>query len=481
MAEGQQEYKLTYRCGPVTRAFHADITSRVKLLIGPFGTGKTSAAAYDQINLQSRRVRPDRDGIKRSRFAVIRNTYPQLRDTVIKTVLDWWPPSVFGDFLITGREYRLYLSDHDGGRREVELLFRALDLERDVRNLLSLELTGAWVDEAREVRHDIIKGLLGRVGRYPSVRECEGQNPFLTPPQVLLTTNYPSREHWLYGDFVKAPIDGYTIYEQTQAENLHNLRPGYYADLEQDYAHRPDLLNTLVRGVWGVTIRGKQVYPEWSTPFHAADQPLLPAVRRGMGANNLIIRGWDNTGLSPACIVTFLNSIGQWLVFREFCGADVGIVDFGEWVQSWCGEYLPGAKYQDYGDPAGKTRDTLKKSPAQYLYEHLMIRVRDGIQTFKTRRESVAGRLTRAIQGEPAILVDPGCIRLIDGFEGGYAYREIGNTGHFSTDPDKNEYSHIHDALQYPATRLFGPPRTDHVMTNQRARELYERYAPPMV
>ena len=52
-----------------------------------------------------------------------------------------------------------------------EVLFRALDRPADVKKLLSLELTGAWVNEAREVPKAIIDGLQGRVGRYPSMRE----------------------------------------------------------------------------------------------------------------------------------------------------------------------------------------------------------------------------------------------------------------------------------------------------------------------
>jgi len=45
---------------------------------------------------------------------------------------------------------------------------------------------------------------------------------------------------------------------------------------------------------------------------------------------------------------------------------------------------------------------------------------------------------------------------LIDGFSGGYRYAERGNTSTFTDKPEKNVYSHIHDALQYVAMRLFG-------------------------
>ncbi|MDE2144893.1 MAG: phage terminase large subunit [Patescibacteria group bacterium] len=441
-----------YYPGPVATFFHADRNNRVKLLIGPFGTGKTTSAAWDIVS-QSKRVLGGK-----SRFAVIRNTYPELRDTTIKTYLDWFPDGVFGKYNQTEKRYSIKFQD-----RNIEILFKALDTPKDVRDLLSLELTGAHVDEAREIHEDVFKGLLGRIGRYPSLKDTGGKTPFLNPPQVILTTNYPSTEHWIYRDFVSSPVSGYSIYQQTQQENKHNLRPGYYEDLERDYASRPDLLRTLVRGEWGVTVKGKQVYPEFRRELHVSPKPMKPD-------DTLVIRGWDNTGLSPACVVTQLSSTGQWLILKEFCGEDIGIVDFGEMVNLWCANtFGSNAKYRDIGDPAGKNRDSNKMSPADYLRK-ININVEDGIQTFKVRREAVAGRLTKLINGAPAILIDPACTRLIDGFEGGYAYPEIGTTGIFRDEPAKNEYSHVADSLQYPATRLF---------INERKES--HKYKPPVV
>ena len=201
-------------------------------------------------------------------------------------------------------------------------------------------------------------------------------------------------------------------------------------------------------GGFGSRIEGKIIYPEFSRHIHVSMHSLQVC-------DSQVIRGWDNTGLSPACVITQLNATGQWLLLKEFCGNNIGIVDFGEGVTIWCNQtFGSNATYRDIGDPAGKNRDSNKMSPADYLRK-IGIDVEDGIQTYKARREAVAGRLTKLINGQPAMLIDPGCTMLIDGFEGGYAYPEIGNTGMFKPDPIKNEYSHIHDAAQYPATRLF--------------------------
>lgn len=445
--------EINYAPGPVATRFHADRTSRVKLLIGPVGTGKTSSASWDLIDCASRRVVPV-DGAKRTRFAVIRNTYPQLRDTVIRTYLDWWGP--LGAYRETEKTLTVRME-----AREIEILFRALDSPQDVRSLLSLELTGAQIDEAREIHQDVFAGLLGRVGRYPSLKSTGGANPFTAPPQIVMTTNYPSSRHWLYRDFVSAPVEGYAIYEQDQEENRRNLRPGYYQDLERDYAHRPDLLRTMVQGEWGITIQGRSVYSaeEWRRKIHVAQHSLHPTTA------TQIVRGWDNTGLSPAVVLTYFTAGGQWRVFREFVFANTGIMEATEAVMQWCARELPsGCTFRDFADPAGRIRDTTKQSPADYIARRSMelgrpITLEDGIQTFKVRRESVAGRLRSLVGGEPALLVDPACEVLVEGFEGGYSYPEIGASGEFRTEPTKNLYSHCHDALAYAATRLFGYER----------------------
>jgi hypothetical protein len=204
------------------------------------------------------------------------------------------------------------------------------------------------------------------------------------------------------------------------------------------------------------SIIGKRIYPEWNSRVHISDEPLLP-VRPVQ-----VISGWDNTGLSPAINLSYFTADGQWRIFKEFCFFDTGIMDATETLVTWCNRNLPrGCTFEHYGDPAGRNRDSNKMSPRDYITikgrelgnEIYLI---DGIQTWKARREAVANRLTKMVNGKPAIIVDPGCRMLIEGFEGGYAYRELANLpGQYAEEAVKNQYSHIHDSLQYPATRLF--------------------------
>jgi hypothetical protein len=67
----------------------------------------------------------------------------------------------------------------------------ALDRPEDVKKLLSLELTGIWINEAREIPKSIIDACTMRVGRYPSMREG---GPTWTG--VIADTNAPEEDHW---------------------------------------------------------------------------------------------------------------------------------------------------------------------------------------------------------------------------------------------------------------------------------------------
>ena len=60
-----------------------------------------------------------------------------------------------------------------------------------MKKLLSLELTGIWVNEAREIPKSIIDACTMRVGRYPSMKDG---GP--TWYGVICDTNAPEEDHW---------------------------------------------------------------------------------------------------------------------------------------------------------------------------------------------------------------------------------------------------------------------------------------------
>ena len=82
---------------------------------------------------------------------------------------------------------------------KAEIYFLALDRPEDVKKLLSLELTGAMINEARELPIEIIQTTCDRVGRYPSQRdrpETVDRDEWPTWYGVIMDTNSPDDDHW---------------------------------------------------------------------------------------------------------------------------------------------------------------------------------------------------------------------------------------------------------------------------------------------
>ena len=194
----------------------------VRVVVGPIGSGKSSGCVMELL----RRAAEQKLhlGKRRSRWAVIRGTYPQLRDTTKRT-FEQWIPSQLGKWHV-----RDFIFELKTGDIEAEILFRALDQPKDVRNLLSLELTGAYINEIRETPKAILDALTGRVRRYPS----RAQGGF-TWSGIWADTNPWHSQHWAAKLFKKPP-KGYSLYRQPggrspEAENLENLDRNYYEDL----------------------------------------------------------------------------------------------------------------------------------------------------------------------------------------------------------------------------------------------------------
>ena len=86
----KREY-IRYDASPTSAAFHND-KHFVRGLRGPVGCGK-SVACTVEIGNKSQEQKPF-NGIRRTRWAVIRNTYNELHTTTLKTWKDWFPEHI---------------------------------------------------------------------------------------------------------------------------------------------------------------------------------------------------------------------------------------------------------------------------------------------------------------------------------------------------------------------------------------------------
>jgi len=430
-----------YEALPTLKMFH-ESNADIRCIVGPVGSGKTTAAAWE-ICYYLPFYLFEEHGITATRWVVIRNSYPELRDTTQRTLFDWF---YWGHHHKLENIYTLKYPDPGIG---VEVLFRSCDRPDQVAKFKSLEITGYWIDESIEVHQDVRRMLLNRIGRYPRK----------SPRRYgIETTNPPDIEHPTYWMFdwktevpgplpIKSPLEGHEGFWQPPRENEANLPPNYYDHLIDDYRDNPDWVAMYVEGKPGALIKGRVVYNKFRKNIHVAEQPLV-------WAKGELWRGWDNSGNCPAAVVLQEPTAGYYQVLREFHSDRMGIVDFTEMVTAQCNLLWPNASYHDFADPAGENKYSKRTggftSNADLMRQTCNVNVQPSDNNWDARREAVERALGR-IDG---LLIDPSCIRLINGFLGGYHYPEIANSGIYSDKPEKNKYSHVHDALQYVLLKM---------------------------
>ncbi|MEM0325238.1 MAG: hypothetical protein QXW35_05020 [Candidatus Aenigmatarchaeota archaeon] len=441
---------------------------KVKCIMGPIGSGKSSGCVMHLYNSMITQEPSPKDNVRYTRFAIIRNTRVMLKDTTKKTIDNWFPESTG---IVKWRErdsmYIFKFALEDGTTVYSEWILRPLDEPDQVRNLLSLELTGAWINEAREINGEFFKHLLGRIGRYPP-REIA--NP--TYSFVIMDTNPPHNKNWLYELFEEIVPNNpemqeiYELFKQPSglsplAENKPNLPPRYYEDLVASVKDE-DWIRVYVHGEYGYVKEGKPVFSAYSDNYHCAKEPLKPI--KGLP----IIIGMD-FGLTPACAFTQQTPDGRLLVIDEIVSEDhIDIETFTrDILQPYIAQHYPAFEIIIIGDPAGVSRSQSDFRTAfsilkQYGFKNVYPAYTNKLQD---RLVAVNNYLTRQIQGEPAFLLSPKCAFLREALNGGYRFKKIRTSSNYYSDvPEKNEYSHIADALQY-ACLGYSPSQRMHSRT----------------
>ena len=120
-----------YTSSPTFTQFHQDKTSFVKYVSGPLGSGKSSACIMELL-MRSLEQQPDETNTRRTRWAIVRNHYPELKSTTIKTYQEWIPDSIAPVVYTTPINSRLIQKLPDGTILDMEVMFVALDKPEDV-------------------------------------------------------------------------------------------------------------------------------------------------------------------------------------------------------------------------------------------------------------------------------------------------------------------------------------------------------------
>lgn len=462
--------------GPIARAFLRD-PSFVCGIRGPIGSGKTTASIIKALSVSMMQTR-NASGKIRSRGAIIRNTYPELRTTTIKSWHEWVPQSI-GRWQSEGPPTH-YVETADG--MECEVMFLALDRPEDVRKLLSLELTWAYINEAREVPKAIVDALTGRVGRFPGPLDggC-------VSPQIIMDTNAPDSDHWWYRLAEEDRPDGFAFHSQPSgradgAENLDwlNQSPETLALPIGDPRRRAqgrkyyervaagksdDWLRVYVHNDYGFVRDGKPIYHEYSDSLHCREFEL--DARHGLRI------GLD-FGLTPAATIGALTPTGAWRVRHEIVTDRMGASELAQTLARFLAERYPDrAKWKVAsitGDPAGEGGGNDDQTVFEILAANGIVAEPAHTNNFAVRRDAVGHALSRLIDGAPGFLLHPDCRTLRKAMQGGYRFKRVGIAGEerYRDAPDKNSFSHVAEALQYML--LGGGAATELVRSDASAR-----------
>lgn len=495
---------FNYIPSPTGIQFH-ESDAFIKLVVGPFGSGKTCMIMSDA-KFYCLSQNPAPDGVRYTRIGVVRGTYPELTSTTRDAIIEVFPKG-FGTVRSGGHPlqglYRFPVGDgpYDylqtgepwkpgyGTVAQVEFILQALQDAVDADKVRSANWSFAIVNEATSVDYAIIAAIMGRVGRYPS--ENMGGCSYAG---ILIDTNQPPQGHYLL-DMIEHPKPSWFILRQppaafkriasngavsyeinTQAENLRNLgakrKPddfqAWSKEKQQKFLHdkgldyyrnqvdywctrgREDMVDSLFCMLDVPVKDGKPVFSLFNYDTHVLREDAEPTPYKG------VICGYDTSGIHPACV--FLQEQrGRWVVLDELYGEDMGMEAFLEQALM----PLVTEKYVHCDlvvacDPANARDSYTGQSPSAHLEARGLRVEMPRTNDPKTRINTVESMLNKNAGG---LVINPRCNLLITAMQGGYHYRRLRVMGAieeaYDPRPEKNTSSHIADALQYACLHIM--------------------------
>lgn len=439
---------LDYRPPPTLARFMQDGTSLVRCAVGPVGSGKSMCSIVE--TLRRARQQDPHEGVRSSRFAVIRNTLPQLRQTVLNDIKEHLGPLVH--YVVTDSTVQIRANQPDGTTLHSDWMLIPLDTKEDQKRLLSLQLTGAWINELREVPFDIVDPLIGRLGRYPS--KLQGGACW---HGLIADTNPWDVDSPYHEAFVLEPRKGWTLYHQPSgigpdAENVENLPSGYYESLAT--GRNEDWSAVHVESQFGSSNAGQAVFRRsFHVPTHVRDELGQPSPHRPL------IVGMD-FGRTPSALIGQIDALGRLLVFEEVTTEDMGLYQMLEehLMPRLRGEAYAGRKVFVIADPSGVEQSQLTNdSPFDALRATGFLAYPAPTNDVEPRLRAVERMLRTTILGEPGIQISRrGCPTLIMALGNKYRYKKKVN-GQLEDRPEKlHPWSDVVDCLQYMALGASG-------------------------
>lgn len=465
-----------------------------RLLIGAVGSGKSVASVMELLRLACNQA-PNKDGVRKTRALLVRSTLAQLMDTTHRTVVDWLPIGVASEWTATRKVLTVKANLGDGTRVESEWQFLPLENPDDIARALSLEITFLFINECRDTPPEVVEGLLARLNRYPSAKDGGA-----TRSCAIFDSNYPDEDTWWW-DKAENPPQNWSVHKQPPAiiskqeyltiygdkpsvvelqnggplvidpeeplldaiqqewvinplaDNLKFLAKNYYSELVPGKSQ--DWLSVYLACKYGRSLSGTPVYDKsFSKEFHVAKDKL----NHSRSPDYPIIIGQD-FGRTPASTFMQRDARGRVLVLGELVSDGMGIETF---IQQKLNPYIarrfPGCTFLVAPDPAGWEK---QQQNEQTLVDSLKAAgfkcIKPPTNQPEYRIAAVERLLGQHTDGKASFLIDPvECPQTIKGFSYGYRYKIKKTTGVTDDKPDKNEHSHLADAIQYAALVIDG-------------------------
>jgi hypothetical protein len=482
--------RLMASTGPVGDRFLND-RRLITGIMGPVGSAKTTKCVAKMIQSALWQA-PGPDGVHRAKWGVIRDTYPQLKKTVLATWHHWFPKTLG---LWNGEapyEHSLNILTVIGGRKieiELTIIFAAIGENKAEDVMRGWEVTGIWLNEGDLVAYEVFAYAMTRVGRYPgaSLGGCQWRG-------LILDMNAPDVENWTYGVFVDKDLGLDAELEQElkaelgdqfgvgfhvqpggrskipRPENIDNLPKGYYAQQIFALAKQPWLIRRMVDNEFGPTRHGQVVFTEYNDDVHCAKEKLEPI-------KGVPLKISADAGLTPAAVIRQrdyrgqIRILGEVVVFAESENdqlEQLGATAFGRRVGRYIKDEFPGSEVYpsvrvDPAAAAGEGASGADPSWRKNFQAGLRLELGDKIVVKKSqvrnnhlekRLQAVRDPMCTLVEGgEPGFILCPvRCRVLRKGFKGMYVIQRsqlAGGMSRFADQPAKTMWSHVQDANQY--------------------------------
>lgn len=456
---------------PTINKFHNDRSKFFhRMIMGPRGSSKSVGCAHEII-LSTLASAPTCLNKRQSRWLIGRDTVGELLTTTLKTIEGWFGFDQFGWRLNKQAPITATLSFFcQGIKTEIELIFISFDRPAAARKALSLELTGAYFNEASTIPNSALEEVTGSIGRFPAIAvKKEGSYYY---HGIIYDTNAFSTYHPFYQRFYIDNNPSHAFYVQPgglleyedkkfkpnlEAENLNNLPNGYYEQMSQGMSL--EFVRTRICNKFGTYEVGKPVHPEFSEINMVND--LSIDFRFGIWLSH------DFGGTNATLVAQFIE--GKLFVIKELIGYKEGLIEFQK--TKVMGYLRTEAKGVDIEKSIGDCADNYGHITASYSIETvektLNIKTQPALtNNIKARIDAVDSLILKRFgDGTSGLVISKkGCPVLCEGMMGKYCLKiQKNSTGSRIVEkPDKlTQYSHPADCLQYLALEVL----EEHKMT----------------